>query len=714
MDTEYAELAREEANRRRKDKDTYLEKLSEEDPTYHEELTKFIQEFNRQWKTFDSEIHIRKYPVSVGKFFNSLNVEPKLFWQRYMYRTDEDRIYRRIRRGDIEIPTKNTQKLYVEKLKGDEATNNVPIRRPPGRSRSFDPTSIEEHKVLKSMNSWNVSSNDLQRKPPSRARSFGADRTISNSTKPSPPLHKHPKSSNSITSSDDDSTCSGISWVSKNSSVRDRVKHYGSVSNKFSNVSNNNSVDNVSVSSGVSETSRSVKDRMKAYSGMQAFSGFDSNRTSLKTPRRKYSSTRSGLGSDELSVVSGMSDASSRRLPGVPKTSSVRSQTSVMDFPWAKTKKLERADEKGSYAIPGGMSRNTVKTTAKENSEPVSTRGPSKITLGQSFSALSIQERMKALNENASKTKLKENSSDLNKEDSNSESKKKSKMKSVQKWFEKKRDSLMHGNGSNDGIESPRRKARRKIKADVEPTGEDGRPEPVKQNSIGRIVNKARPSLQRVSSWGRRSSKQGNSQPENDEGLASLQSRVKAYTKTFQKMDKKEATEIADLRRGLKETYSKDLYEDNMTIKERKEIADYQFTFRMTFDETEEERDQILRDHKIVAERLKGSIVSKLEFWERYFWRCDVNRIMRQAKLQEKEIDDEAKKKELEEDAAPGEDYGTDVSSISEDEDVDGCTTKVYRKQRPKIRRRMKEKARMKLERNLPSLSTVPLTGVGE
>jgi hypothetical protein len=139
----------------------------------------------------------------------------------------------------------------------------------------------------------------------------------------------------------------------------------------------------------------------------------------------------------------------------------------------------------------------------------------------------------------------------------------------------------------------------------------------------------------------------------------------------LQKIDRKEAMEIANLRRGLEETYSKDLYEVVMTKKERKEIADYQFTFRMTFDETEEERDQILRDHKIVAERLKGSIVSKLEFWERYFWRCDVNQILRQAKLKENEIQEEAKKKEANEDAMPGEDYGGKISFISKDENAD-------------------------------------------
>ena len=107
MTTDAKKQARAEADRMRRSKDTYLKELKEDDPVAREELLEFLQEFNRNWRDFDPNPHLQKYPVTVGKFYNSLGVNQKLFWQRYIYRTDEERLTRKYSKD--EKPEKKTK-----------------------------------------------------------------------------------------------------------------------------------------------------------------------------------------------------------------------------------------------------------------------------------------------------------------------------------------------------------------------------------------------------------------------------------------------------------------------------------------------------------------------------------------------------------------------------------------------------------------------------
>ena len=103
-------------------------------------------------------------------------------------------------------------------------------------------------------------------------------------------------------------------------------------------------------------------------------------------------------------------------------------------------------------------------------------------------------------------------------------------------------------------------------------------------------------------------------------------------TKTIENLEG--ALEEAQRRRDLSITYTTPIQTKTLDPVQKKALADFLFVFQLLFEDKSDERQEILKLYPEVAEALKGCLCSKIEFWERYFWRCDAQRILRQAQQQ--------------------------------------------------------------------------------
>jgi hypothetical protein len=101
-------IAKKESDRLRTIKETYtavLLKHGYDDPDEQREVSDFVYSLARTWKSNEEfrEKELRKYPESMAMFYKALvltkqTVTDREFWERYLYRCDDERILRFMRR----------------------------------------------------------------------------------------------------------------------------------------------------------------------------------------------------------------------------------------------------------------------------------------------------------------------------------------------------------------------------------------------------------------------------------------------------------------------------------------------------------------------------------------------------------------------------------------------------------------------------------------
>ena len=669
--------AHDEADRLRRDKETYLQPLQEEEDVRARELAEFLFDFNKQWKDFDPSGILQQYP-DVGNYLTILKVDPKEFWQRYLYRTDEARLIQRMQRErEKQIRRKVAGKILSGQNKYDENGERIPS---PGKEQQQSSiTMSEDHQDDSHQSStvpkttarkWGSSAFSAVPSTPTRDSDKKADDEKEEVNQPSsaPKAQVTRKWGSAIVPF----STAAASFIPLEESSKPKV-----TARKWAPPTpSSEATPTVETDTSALETPVTggglLKDRLKRYS-------MNAESTERRQPQEDASTeSQSSMGMQDRLKLWGKATSSSRRVTELASPPAVQQHSmevppvgnTVADLAGDLSATHSAHDDEVAAVTSGSTTTSrkvvvpapTNTTTSSKNTE----------TVDLSNIGLSVKERMKSWGSRAKvKVKTEGSSTSPLRPSPNGRRQTISALPSASMRVDRVGDLSADDEevaAVTSSLSKPQISSSRKVVAPAPPSSSATAIS--SKNMEAMDLSNIRASVkERMQSWGSRAkinvktegctsspippprtgrSKSpipfatrpgGRISPTPRSGRISPTPPPRKNRSLRTKFDMKAAIAESDRRRKLKETYEAPLTSSDH--EEQREISDFQFDFRRTYskEQAKEQREgTLLRYPNSVAAFYRAVVPSEMsdrDFWERYNYRCAPGRILQQEKILE-------------------------------------------------------------------------------